>query len=73
LGDVDGGRRDLLPALSDYEQQMVDQGFAAVRASLAQMKRLHTISQIKRFATKALFRLIDSLPALQRRMFDLGA
>lgn len=68
LRDVDAGRRDLLPALSNYERQIVDYGFAAVRASLAQMKRLHTTSPIKRFATKALFRLIDSSPALQRRM-----
>jgi hypothetical protein len=49
---------------------MVDYGFAAVRASLAQMKRLHTTSPIKRFVTKALFRLIDFSPALQRRMLD---
>jgi hypothetical protein len=59
LRDVVGGRRDLLPALADYEQQMIDYGFAAVRASLAQMKRLHTTSAIKRFATKALFRLLQ--------------
>jgi hypothetical protein len=25
----DGGRRDVLPALSDYEQQMIDYGFGA--------------------------------------------
>jgi hypothetical protein len=37
------------------------------------MKRLHRTSPIKRFATKTLFRLVDSSPALQRRMFDLGA
>jgi 2-polyprenyl-6-methoxyphenol hydroxylase-like FAD-dependent oxidoreductase len=73
LSDVEGGRRDLLPALADYERRVVDYGFAAVRASLAQMKRLHTTSPIKRFVTRAVFRLIDSSPALQRRMLDLGA
>jgi len=46
--------------------------FAAVRASLTQMDRLHEESQLKRFATKAMFRLLDFSPSLQKRMLDLG-
>jgi 2-polyprenyl-6-methoxyphenol hydroxylase-like FAD-dependent oxidoreductase len=69
LSDVDKDRRDLLPALSAYEREMSDYGFAAVRASLANMERLHARSPIKRLATKALFRLVNLSPTLKRRMF----
>jgi 2-polyprenyl-6-methoxyphenol hydroxylase-like FAD-dependent oxidoreductase len=72
LSDVDEGRRQLLPALSTYEREMIDYGFAAVRASLTQMDRLHAESPISRFAAKALFRLLDLSPALQRLVFDPG-
>jgi 2-polyprenyl-6-methoxyphenol hydroxylase-like FAD-dependent oxidoreductase len=72
LSEVDKGHRELLPALSSYERDMVAYGFAAVRASLVQMERLHTESRVKRFATKALFRGLDLSPALQRRVLDLG-
>jgi 2-polyprenyl-6-methoxyphenol hydroxylase-like FAD-dependent oxidoreductase len=70
--EVDKGQRQLLSALSSYEHEMVRYGFAAVRASLAQMDRLHTESAIKRFATKALFRVLDFSPALQKRVLDIG-
>lgn len=72
LSDVDKGRRLLLPALATYEREMIDYGFAAVRASLAQMDRLHTQSLFKRFATKTLFRFLDLTPTLQRRFLDSG-
>ena len=67
LREVDAGRRNLLPAIAAYEHEMIRYGFAAVRASLVQMKRLHTRSSIGRFATRTLFRLLDSSPALRRR------
>jgi 2-polyprenyl-6-methoxyphenol hydroxylase-like FAD-dependent oxidoreductase len=73
LRDVDEGRRELLPALSAYEQAMIDYGFAAVRASLAQMDRVHERSPVKRLATKAFFRLADLSPPLQRVVLDLGS
>jgi 2-polyprenyl-6-methoxyphenol hydroxylase-like FAD-dependent oxidoreductase len=63
---VSRGEQDLLPALAAYERDMIDYGFAAVRASLANMRRLHAESVLSRFATKALLRLADSLPPLQR-------
>jgi 2-polyprenyl-6-methoxyphenol hydroxylase-like FAD-dependent oxidoreductase len=73
LRDVDGGRRELLPALAGYEREMIGYGFAAVRASLAQMNRMHSRSPIERFATKAFLRLLDASPGLRARMMDLGA
>ena len=72
LRDVGSGRQDLLPALAAYECQMIGYGFDAVRASLSQMYRLHTRSSLRRFGNKALFRLLDSWPALRKRMMDRG-
>jgi hypothetical protein len=51
---------------------MIRHGFAAVRASLTQMHRLHADSPISRLATKVFFRLADLSPALRKRMLDLG-
>jgi 2-polyprenyl-6-methoxyphenol hydroxylase-like FAD-dependent oxidoreductase len=63
---VERGERELLPALTAYEREMIEYGFAAVRASLEEMKRLHEISGIRRFATRMLFRVVDAVPPLQR-------
>ena len=72
LASEDRGERKLLAALSDYEKQMIDYGFAAVRASLAQMKRVHATSPVTRFATKAFFQLADKWPWLRKRAIDTG-
>jgi hypothetical protein len=45
---------------------MIDYGFAAVRASLADMERLHSRSPLRRIMTKGVFHLVDAVPALQR-------
>jgi 2-polyprenyl-6-methoxyphenol hydroxylase-like FAD-dependent oxidoreductase len=66
------GERDLLALLSAYEGEMINYGFAAVRASLAQTKRLHARSPVSRLATKAFFRLADLSPWLRKRMIDAG-
>jgi len=71
LRDVDNDQQ-LLPALASYEREMIRYGFMAVRASLAQMRRLHAESPISRLATKAFFRLADLSPALQKRTLDVG-
>jgi hypothetical protein len=47
-------------------------GFAAVRASLANMKRLHAKSPVSRLATRAFFRLSDWSPWLRKRTIDTG-
>jgi 2-polyprenyl-6-methoxyphenol hydroxylase-like FAD-dependent oxidoreductase len=72
LSCADKGEQELLPAISSYEREMLRYGFAAVQASLKQMDRLHEESQIKRFAAKTVFRLLDFSPALQKRMLDPG-
>jgi 2-polyprenyl-6-methoxyphenol hydroxylase-like FAD-dependent oxidoreductase len=72
LVGVGRGERDVLGALADYEREMVGYGFAAVRASLANMKRLHARSPVSRLATRAFFRLADLSPWLRKRTIDTG-
>jgi len=72
LVDVVAGRRDVLIALADYEREMIGYGFAAVRASLANMKRLHARSPVSRLAARAFFRLADLSPWLRKRAIDTG-
>jgi 2-polyprenyl-6-methoxyphenol hydroxylase-like FAD-dependent oxidoreductase len=62
---VSQGEADLVPTLAAYERAMIKYGFAAVRASLANMERLHARSAIARLTTKTLFRLVDAIPSLQ--------
>jgi 2-polyprenyl-6-methoxyphenol hydroxylase-like FAD-dependent oxidoreductase len=66
LVTVAQGRAQLIPALAAYERDMITTGFAAVRASLADMERLHAHSPFQRLATKAVFHLVDAAPPLQR-------
>jgi 2-polyprenyl-6-methoxyphenol hydroxylase-like FAD-dependent oxidoreductase len=66
LAAAHAGRAALIPALAAYERDMIEHGFAAVRASLADMERLHARSALGRFATKTAFHLMDAMPPLQR-------
>jgi 2-polyprenyl-6-methoxyphenol hydroxylase-like FAD-dependent oxidoreductase len=65
LAAVARGQADLVPALAGYERDMIEYGFAAVRASLKSMKRFHAKSPLARGATKSLFRVIDRVPPLK--------
>jgi 2-polyprenyl-6-methoxyphenol hydroxylase-like FAD-dependent oxidoreductase len=65
LGAVDRGEQDLVPALANYEREMIEYGFRAVRASLRNMERFHSTSIPGRAFTKAIFRTVDLVPALQ--------
>jgi len=65
LVDVHNGRAPLLDALASYERQMIEHGFAAVRASQQEMRRLHDTSLLGRLATKTLFRAADRVRPLR--------
>lgn len=67
---VDRGERDLIPALTSYEADMIAYGFKAVRTSLADMERFHA-ERLPRFLTKAAFRAADWIPPL-RAVFLAG-
>jgi 2-polyprenyl-6-methoxyphenol hydroxylase-like FAD-dependent oxidoreductase len=70
IASVDRDQCELFAAVSAYEREMINYGFAAVQASLAQSKRLHAKSPITRLASTAFFRFVDSLPWLRKRMID---
>jgi 2-polyprenyl-6-methoxyphenol hydroxylase-like FAD-dependent oxidoreductase len=65
LVGVARGEADLIQALAAYERDMVRYGFAAVQASLSNMSRFHAKGTLARTATKAFFRLVDSVPPLK--------
>jgi 2-polyprenyl-6-methoxyphenol hydroxylase-like FAD-dependent oxidoreductase len=71
LAAVKGGTQDLLPALASYERDMIDSGFAAVRMSLADMKRFHAEGALARMMTKAVFRTVNLVAPL-RAVFLAG-
>ncbi|MBN9511289.1 MAG: FAD-dependent monooxygenase [Alphaproteobacteria bacterium] len=64
--EVANDRTALEPALATYERAMIEHGFRAVRSSLADMKLLHAEALIQRALMKAMFRLLDAAPPLQR-------
>ena len=43
-----------------YEREMIEQGFAAVNASLAEMRRLHARSEVSRFLSRLVYRTVDT-------------
>jgi 2-polyprenyl-6-methoxyphenol hydroxylase-like FAD-dependent oxidoreductase len=59
------GQADLIQALAAYERDMISYGFAAVQASLKNMKRFHAKGLLARAATESLFRVVDRGPPLK--------
>jgi 2-polyprenyl-6-methoxyphenol hydroxylase-like FAD-dependent oxidoreductase len=53
-------------ALAVYERDMIEQGFAAVNASSAEMRRLHARSPVSRLLSKLVFRTVDTVKPLQK-------
>ncbi len=53
-------------ALAVYERDMIEQGFAAVNASSAEMRRLHARSPVSRLLSKFVFRTVDTVKPLQK-------
>jgi 2-polyprenyl-6-methoxyphenol hydroxylase-like FAD-dependent oxidoreductase len=62
------GERDLLTAVGDYETAMRDYGFRAARNSLAAMHGTVDVGPVRLTLQRLMFRVIDRLPALKRRM-----
>jgi 2-polyprenyl-6-methoxyphenol hydroxylase-like FAD-dependent oxidoreductase len=59
-------RKERITALAAYEREMIEQGFAAVNASLAEMRRLHAQSPVSRLLSKLTYRTIDVAKPLQK-------
>jgi 2-polyprenyl-6-methoxyphenol hydroxylase-like FAD-dependent oxidoreductase len=66
LAAVAGGERPLLPALAEYEADMCDYGFAAVRSSLTMLRQGLTANAFAVAGMRAWFRLSATIPALRR-------
>lgn len=68
LTEVAAGRSALLPALHDYERQMLDYGFAAVKQSLRNARQAGSGSRLGRAAVRTTMRITGAVPPLRRRM-----
>src|SRR5215469_2850217 len=62
------GERDLFAAIAAYEAEMRDYGFRAVRNSLQAMRRTVDVGPARLTLQRLMFRAVDRLPALKRRM-----
>lgn len=64
------GRKSLLRAIHDYELEMVDYGFNAVRKSMRALEQAITDKAIAFAVRKTMFRFLNAVPALKRRAFQ---
>ena len=56
LIDVASGKRELMPALHEYEEQMLDYGFAAVKRSLNNARQAGSANRLARGAFRTVLR-----------------
>jgi 2-polyprenyl-6-methoxyphenol hydroxylase-like FAD-dependent oxidoreductase len=61
------GDAELIQVLTAYEHDMIGYGFAAVQASLKNMKRFHATGPLAKTARKTIFRVIDRVRRLRAR------
>ena len=61
------GETDLLAAIHDYETQMLDYGFAAVKLSLRNAQMAASSNRLTRWAFATMLRATNRLPPLKRR------
>jgi salicylate hydroxylase len=64
------GDRDLLDAIDDYEAQMTDYGFAAVRNSLRTANQFISDNRAGRILFRTLLRFFSAVPPLKRKVFS---
>ena len=64
---VDRSEEDLRSALHDYETEMLDRWFAAVEASLKQMKQVHDEGPIGNAFRALFFRAVNRLPIRMKK------
>jgi len=64
------GERELLGAINDYERQMLDYGFAAVRTSLRDAHQFISENRIGRAMFKTVLRFFAAVPPLKRKVFS---
>jgi len=62
--------RPVIDAIRDYETDMIDYGFRAVETSLDAMNRAVTEDWVRLMLSRAVLRIINSVPPLKRRVFN---
>jgi 2-polyprenyl-6-methoxyphenol hydroxylase-like FAD-dependent oxidoreductase len=68
LTAVAAGEVGLVPALHDYERQMLDYGFAAVKQSLRNARQAGSANRLGRAAFRTTLRTVSAIPPVRRRM-----
>ncbi|MFD0361412.1 FAD-dependent oxidoreductase [Nocardia sp. GCM10030253] len=63
------GEQPLLAAIHDYEAQMIEYGFAAVRDSLTAAEQTVSDNSVGRAIGRTVFRVAEAVPPLKRKMF----
>lgn len=64
------GERDLLDAIADYEHQMTDYGFAAVRNAMRAGNSFVSDNRFGRVMFKTVLRFFAAVPPLKRKVFS---
>jgi salicylate hydroxylase len=62
------GEQELRPAVAEYERQMIDYGFAAVKRSLRNAQQARSAGWFGRKAFHAVLRTVNAVPPLKSRM-----
>ena len=68
LAATDRGQSPLLPALGEYEREMLDYGFAAVKLSLRNAHQATSGSRLSRGAFRTVLRIVNAVSPLKRQM-----
>ena len=64
------GQRPVLEAIHDYETEMIDYGFRAVRTSLRAMNQAIIESRVHAMLSRTVLRFINCVPLLKRQMLE---
>jgi 2-polyprenyl-6-methoxyphenol hydroxylase-like FAD-dependent oxidoreductase len=67
---VSQGERELVPAIAEYEREMLKNGFDAVRAATMYLRLAILRSRTTRSLARMFFRLCGTVPALRRAVFS---
>ena len=62
--------RPVIDTIRDYETGMIDYGFRAAQTSLDAMNRAVTEDWVRLMLSRAVLRIINSVPPLKRRVFN---
>ena len=62
--------RPVIDAIRDYETDMIDYGFRAVQTSLHAMNQAVMEDRLRLMLSRAVLRIVNSVPPLKRRMFN---